>query len=54
MAREGTARRAPLCIQDQAVPLCVVKRETIFLLQHHVGLGPPEPAGVLTEIQYFL
>lgn len=29
-----------LCIRDQAVPLCVVKRDTIFLLQHHVGLGP--------------
>lgn len=53
MAHEGPARRAPFCIQDQAVPPCVVKRDTIFLLQHHVGLDP-EPAGVLTEIQYFL
>lgn len=40
MAHEGPARRAPFCIQDQAVPPCVVKRDTIFLLQHHVGLDP--------------
>lgn len=29
---DGTVRLTPFCIQGQAIPLCMVKRDTIFIL----------------------